>query len=282
MQSPNQLTLPAEVISKGVDWMTCTSKVGESKHDMRVLACNTFQRAVDSGETPKARKLQGYDGYAIEGFFHGEREGSGMAVMSGHRANDLWRAFGSVSDNVSRMDLQVTVWTILERPHVARIIHEQIKRGEHGNIRVRNATYIEGHPNGETVNLNKRRSDNCARVYDKASEGSMGLPRTIWRYEVECRRRVAVSINSALRSTHTPAEATLRYVWDWFDRRGIRPIFAPHPDSSTLELKLSKPERNTLAWFRDTLSKTVQAQVRQHGRAEVMRALGLAEQSDSN
>jgi hypothetical protein len=282
MQLAQQLVIPAEILSAGVDWITATSKTGGSKPHMEELAIHCFQRALDAGEEVKPSKILGYTGYASKHIFHGERQGGAIMRVSGAAAKDLWRSVSEVSDNVSRLDLQVTVWTILERPHVAKVIHEQIKRKELGIVPIRNATYIEGHPSGETVNLNKRGSACSARVYDKAAESGLGLPRTVWRYEIECHSNLAGAYLAALRSNHSPSSTTATLVHKWFERRGIKPLFNPPDNSSTLDVHVGKPERNTLQWFRDSLSKTVARQVSLYGRGAVMRALGLEEQLNPN
>jgi hypothetical protein len=282
MQNPQQLVIPNEILSAGVDWITATAKTGGSKPHMEELATHVFQRALDAGEEVHSTKLLGYTGYSTKHVFHGERPGGAIMRVSGDQARDLWRSVAEVSDNVSRLDLQVTVWTILDRPHVAKVIHDQIKRGEHGAIPIRNATYIEGHPQGETVNINKRGSAVCARVYDKAAQSSMGDARSIWRYEIECRSRAAGSYLAALRANHSPASTVAHLVYRWFERRGITTIFDRPEGSSTLDMTLDAPARNTLQWFRDSLSKTVQRQIALHGRLTVLRALGLDDSTNLN
>jgi hypothetical protein len=282
MQTPQQLVIPAEILSAGVDWITGTAKTGGNRPHMDELATHCLQRSMDAGDKVEVSSMLGYKGYKTKHLFYGERHGGSIMRVSGAQANDLWRSVSEVSDNVSRLDLQVTVWTILEKPHVAKVIHEQIKRKELGIIPIRNATYIEGHPSGETVNLNKRSSASSARVYDKASESGLGDACTVWRYEVECHSRVTGSALASLRHADSPASETSRLVHRWFQKRGIAPIFAPLDDSCTHDLTISKPERDTLQWFRDSLSKTVGRQIQLHGRGAVMRALGLIDQPNLN
>lgn len=278
MQTPQQLVIPAEILSAGVDWITGTAKTGGNRPHMDELATHCLQRAMDAGEDVSVSSMLGYKGYKTKHLFYGERHGGNIMRVSGAQADDLWRSVSEVSDNVSRLDLQVTVWTILEKPHVAKVIHEQIKRKEFGTIPIRNATYIEGHPSGETINLNKRGSASSARVYDKASESRLGDARTVWRYEVECHSRLTGSALAALRLSDSPASETSRLVHRWFQKRGIAPIFTPLDDSCTHDLTISRPDRDTLQWFRDSLSKTVGKQIALHGRGVVMRALGLDSQ----
>lgn len=277
MQSPQLVEVPATILEAGVDWITATAKTGGNRYEMETLATDSFHRLMDSGETIKQQKRLGFTGWAAEGLFFGERKGEAMMIASGDRAKDTWRSIAEVSDNVSRLDVQTTVWTYEERPHVARSIYSEVKRGARGMIPIKHATYIEGHPDGETVNLNKRTSDQSGRVYDKASEGKMGLQRTVWRYEIETRRRAAGSVLAHLRSDNRVDALAVRLVFDWFNRRGIKPLFNPATFSSTLEVKVGSRKTDTLAWFRDSLAKTVARQISLHGYDEVMVALGLAE-----
>lgn len=282
MQNPQQIVVPNEILSAGVDWITATAKTGGSRPQMDELATHCFTRALDAGEETRAAKVQGYVGYSTNHIFYGERKGGVMMRVSSDAARDLWRSVSEVADNVSRLDLQVTVWTPNEQPHVARVIHEQIKRGEHGQVSIRNSSYIEGHPDGQTVILNKRCSSVSARVYDKAAESRLGNARSVWRYEIECRARSVSPYLAALRRDHTPSKTAALLVHQWFRQRGITTIFAPPADSSTLDMSLSSPERNTLQWFRDSLSKTIRRQITLHGREAVIQALGLDDSTNPN
>lgn len=282
MQPATQLCLPATILETGVDWITATSKTGASRYDMQMLAEDSFHRLMDAGETISNQKRQGFTGWAAEGLFFGERHGEAMMIASGHRAKDIWLATANVADNVSRIDLQTTIWTYRERPNIAKVVYEEIKRGLNGSIPIKNATYIEGHPHGQTVNVNKRASDQSGRIYDKASEGKLGLPCSIWRYEIEVRRRAAGSALAHLRSDHRTDAVAVRLVFDWFRRRGILPLFNPDDVSRSREIRVGSKKGDTMAWFRDTLSKTVARQVEQHGRERVIQALGLNEPINPN
>ena len=282
MQSATQLTLPCEVISAGVDWITATARTGGSRPDMEALATHELRRAVDAGEEAEPASRLGYKGYAVRGFFFGERHGSAMIQASGPAAHNVWRAVASVADNVSRVDLETTVYTILEQPHVAKIVHENLKRGEHGKYKVKNATYIEGLPNGETINVNKRSSDTSGRIYDKASESDMGVPRSVWRYEVELHRAFALAACDSPRSASDAGAQACSLVYRWFHDRGITPIYDPSLFPCTQGLLVGKRERDTLAWFRDTLRKTVATQIEKHGLEVVLESLNLSHYLNQN
>lgn len=277
MQSISAIQIPVSIISEGVDWITATANEGESKNAQWTLAESEFQRALDRGERIRPDSRLGYVGYSVDNFFHGRSENGTMIIASSARADDLFRSVAGVSDNVSRLDLQVTISTGSEQPHLAKQAYDLLSSRPPCSVRVRNCTYIENQPQGETLNVGKRTSDWYGRLYDKASETKCYQPRTVWRWEVEVKRRSAKRIAAYLRSHHSNKAPAREVVFNYFNRRGLLPPFTLSGLSCSQEFIDDRRTRNTLDWFRDTLSKCVQNQIGEHGRAQVLDALGLDE-----
>lgn len=250
--------------------------------DQEVLASDLLTRA-ELNELPiKAEKRLGYTGRGFPGFFAGRREGGSILIASGAFAQDAYRSIANVSDNISRLDVQVTVRTKDDKVHLARHGMAVMRSGSPGTRRTRNATIIEGREQGETLTLGKRVSDCFMRIYDKGVESDSAPPRTKWRYEVELKRSHAHSWYHSLSRAGTDKAMAQSLVFDCFDQHGLRPIFAPGLISSTLERMYSKEEHDTLAWFEDSLSVTVARMVKRVGHRRVMMALGLDKQTDVN
>ena len=217
----------------------------------------------------------GYIGWCVDNFFWGRSENGTMLIASSARADELFRSVAGVSDNISRLDLQVTISTGSETPHLAKQAYKLLSSSPPCSVRVRNCTLIENQPQGETLNVGKRKSDQYGRIYDKASETKCYPARTVWRWEVEFKRRAAKHIASYVRAHQSNQAASREVVHTYFNRRGLLPPFNLLPSSSTLEPFRDEPARDTLHWFADTLSKCVQRQIAIHGREKVVTALGL-------
>lgn len=282
MQSPSQPLVSHSLLSAGVDWITCTAQSGSTRWDMTEYARRERDRLIEAGESIKAGYRLGYYGWQVEGFFHGQRDGSSIIVASGATADRVWRAASNVSDNVARLDLQVTVATPLDRPHLGKQAAEALRGGIPRKVRVKNARLIISQPQGETLCLGRRTSDQYGRLYDKASEAKLGEPRSIWRYEVELKRRAASAAATDLRGSQTPHAVASALVWSWFNARGVVPVYTPDLMFCPQNPPPTAPSRNVLTWFEESLSITVARAVRRYGRERVMQALGLLTQDDVN
>jgi hypothetical protein len=280
MQSVNQPDIPHEILSSGVDWITATAQKGSTRWDMQTYADNQRRRLMDEGVPITNGYRQGYYGWQCEGFFHGSREGGSMVIASGAVAHNVFRSVANVSDHISRLDVQTTVAFPLERPHLGIQAYSAVKSGLPSKVKVKNVTLITSHPQGETCNLGKRSSDLYARLYDKATEAGMGEARSVWRYEVELKRRPAGACAARLLGDRPAEMVALSIVHDHFSARGVAPVFTPDPTFCPQKPFLGSEQRNILTWFEQSLSITVSRAVGRYGLERVLEALGLASQVD--
>lgn len=275
MQSVEQPIIENEVISAGVDWITATAKHGNVRWCMEEFARRELERARDAGADVRLSARMGYSGYSTKHFFYGRREGGSIIVASSEVADNVWRSVAEVSDNVARLDLQVTISTPTERPHLARHAYSVLKSSPPASIRVRNCTLITSHPKGETCNVGKRKSDQNGRIYDKATEAGIGDPRSLWRYEVEFKRGLASAVTDSLRTVGSSEAPTRALVHRWYRDRGLTPCFNPDASFCTQKRSLLAPDRDTLTWFQDSVSISVARAIKRHGLAAVLKSLGL-------
>lgn len=278
MQNPNQPAVAHSIESAGVDWLTATASKGSSRIDMQTYADNQRRRFMDADESIKTGYRLGFFGWQAEGFFYGTREGCSIVVASGAQAHNVFRAVSGIADNISRLDLQVTVGTPDERPHLGVQAFQALKSGTPAKRKVKNVTLIDTHPSGETCSIGKRKSDNYGRIYDKATEARLGEPLTVWRYEIELKRNAALATATSLRSSQAMESDALGIVHRWFDTRGVVPIFPPC--QLFCPQKPVRPAANTdlLTWFEKSLSITVGRAIRRYGLERVLEALSIRDQ----
>lgn len=275
MQSVNLLQSPCEIVSSGVDWITATANASDTKQMQDALSMSEFERARDRGEKIVPVTRLGYVGYAADNYFHGHNENGRIIIATGTRASELFRSVVQVSDNVSRLDVQVTADFGNDKLHVAKQSYDALASRTPADVRVRNCTLLLNQPEGETLNVGKRKSDFYGRIYDKGAEACCAPALTLWRWELEVKRRAANRIAAYLRDSHSDKIASREVVFSYFNRRGLLPPWKPSQASGTPEWTAPDNGHNTLLWFRDTLSKTIRKQIELHGRAKVMDALGL-------
>jgi hypothetical protein len=265
-------------IDAGVDWITATCKLGATTR----VAFEELGEAIIEGERAagveiKPAALRDYRGFRASGIFSGRRSEDSILVLSGSHAPPHFARVAQLATNVSRLDLQATVWTHGETPALSRWYYARATRQKPARGRPRSYSLIRTHPYGDTLYVGKRQSDYFGRCYDYATAHKKGEPRTLWRFEVECKRQVASSYTRTL-SGYSPVRAAVEQaVHRWFGSRGLLPTWDCTEFLLSEEPARTGQDRATLEWFRRSLSKTVAREIGRHGLPAVLDALRLSQ-----
>lgn len=264
-------------IEAGVDWLTATAPRGLAGRTFREVGNALLDARRAAGGDVKPAALRDYNGHRTEHLFYGTREQDAVIVLSSSVAQEHWKTVSQAARNVSRLDLQVTVWTHGEQPPLARTAYQKLRRSPAGRGRPRSYTLIRTHPQGETLNVGKRSSDAYGRLYDWASAHKAATAATIWRYEVEFKRRYALAHCRALSNVDDPRTSVAELVHGWWKTRSVEPTWSVGGSRFSNGALIKEPERDALAWFRTSVSKTVAKAIDRHGLHSVLLALGLSD-----
>lgn len=278
MDSAQVITYPYTPVSSGVDWLTATRKRDDGRSTFEEYGNWLITQERAAGGDVKPATLRDYTGHRADGLFVGRRTDDSIIVLSGPRASAYHWSVTRLASNVSRLDLQVTLWTHGEQPRLALHAYRRLSRRPPRRGRSPALTYIERRPQGETLNYGSRVSDTYGRLYDKASEASLGPARTLWRFEVEYKRRPALALARALARSDDPATDSRDIVRDWWVSKGLHPAWSESDSRKSFELPITERSRDVLSWFRSSLSKTVATAVNRYGIVAVIDALGLSHQ----
>lgn len=262
-------------VSSGPDWITATCSEAGKRLEFERLGDQWLDIERDRRRDVSAASRFGYQGHATKGLFVGRRDRDSILVASGPDTPARAIPIIEAATNVSRLDLQVTVWTHGEQPHLAMESYHRLTRNRHLAHRPGQVTLITSDPKGETLNVNKRSSDAYGRLYDKASEAEAGPPRTLWRYEVEFKRSYARAYASALSRCTSIPDFTKREVHQWWARKQVVPAYPLIECPSQPEARLELPEHDVLAWFERSVSITVARAIKRHGLRVTLAALAL-------
>lgn len=266
------------IVSCGLDWLTCTAKNTDSALAFERVADAELDRQRDTGLALLPTMRLGFNGYKAEHFFFGRREHDLMIQASGPGTNDMAIAAVPFASNVSRLDLQVTIWTEGEALDLARDGWQHLRSLPNGPGRPRSFSLIIGHPSGQTLYVNSRASDNFGRLYDKGVESKLGPAGLVWRYEVELKRDLARHAALEFVRGQQPQAFVSNQVHQWMTLRGVRPRFSPVGSSSYRGAILQDRNRDILFWFKQSVSKSIQKAIKTHGLTNVIESLGLQDQ----
>lgn len=211
----------------------------------------------------------------LEHLYFGRREHDVMLQLGGHLAHSLSMEAIPLASNVSRFDVQVTVFTEGLEAHLAKDIFEYFENAPPRAHRPRNYNLTVNRPAGETCEINLRVGDHFGRIYDKGAQARVAPAGLLWRYEVELKRDPAKQTARNFYHSESQTAFAISYVHRWMSKRGVVPLFAAVGSQANLEAQLAAPTRDVLSWFQKSLSKTVATAIEKHGLTTVLDSLGL-------
>jgi hypothetical protein len=265
------------VIDAGVDWLTATRKHGEGISTWLDVGKAILDEERAAGGDVRPATLRDYAGHRGKHVFVGSRPSDEIIVVSGPRAPPHWKAVSQNASNVSRLDLQVSVWTHGEQPNIAREQYQRLTTLPPSRGRPRSYSLIQTHPTGETLYVGKRTSDYYGRVYDWSAAHKAGLPLTVWRFEVEIKRLPARAYCDTLACHPDHSICVTDWVSDWFTDRRLKVTWSKEDGAVKLPRPIQEKPRDPLAWIETSVSKSVARLINSHGLPAVISALGLSE-----
>lgn len=269
-----------------IDWLTVTAKDEEHQRLLLSEAQRLFSASKAAGNVQRPWKFSGYDGWSIQGVRYGQRSDSTILMLSGHAASLNWEPALSFCDNITRIDLALTVTLAEPWPGIAKTAYEFIVGpGKTDNRFTRKFSLVVNSEGGETLYIGSRASDQFGRLYDKGREQgeALNLPAgKIWRYEVEFKSYRASKVGSQLlerskQCNGLVVNAMADTVYLWFMARGILPI-SHKSDEVPFALDVSAKvtdDEVTLSWLSTSVSPAVRRLFQNGKKRETLLALGL-------
>lgn len=276
MQQAQSLPYSFTCIDSGVDWITCTAAGKDARRALEAETEAILQTETAAGVEIKPAAVRDYVGWRVPGVFAGRRAQDSIAILSASHAARLWKRVAQHATNVSRLDLQATLWTHGEQPALSRWYYQRARRLPPKRGRPRSFSLIQSHPHGDTLYVGKRQSDCFGRVYDFASAHAHGTPRTLWRYEVEFKRHLARRHSATLSGSVDDRTQSELLVASWYLDRGLLPAWSVQESPASQGRQWETKQRDVLRWFETSLSKTVASAIRRYGLPAVLDSLHLS------
>lgn len=267
------------VLSAGIDYLTVTTYDKKTAMGWYRMYQEYKELLAKEHGNPGEKKWKalGYDGLSLEGIrMGGDGKEGVIVILSGETSKDLWKQFLPATGNVTRIDLAVTVTIGFEFKDLARKYYEGVGEQEETN---RSYSLIQNSKGGQTLYVGSRSSDQFGRVYDKGVQSGVYQEGFKWRYEVEYKKPRAQGVAKALSSFETQdANKLIAEVHNWFDYRGIKPIFRSSGDGIRIQLEAKvTTDDKKLNWLRTQVKPSIEYLLSRGRGTEALVAIGLVD-----
>lgn len=215
----------SRIVEVGIDYITTTSHQRDSTNSLY-----SFGRWLVSEEVSKGCKHSDWRASGYRGFRAGDtcvgisRQGT-IVRASAQSAASYWNQLYHFSDNVTRLDVQVT--TINGAVPSRRIAkhHKEARRVSRQRGRPASFKVFYGPGGAESIHLGSRQSDRYLRIYDKGLESGLPEYEGAVRYELELKRDSAKNCAAWLDSQENDQAQMVAIVHKFLHIRGTRSGF---------------------------------------------------------
>lgn len=218
-----------QIIDVGVDWLTFVSNKESEDHELTLNAWyEQYQLLRRETGIMEESSMMGYQGTKTEGMFVGTRWDGAMIRVSGKTAKEYFLRIPPGTSNITRMDVQVTVYAPSDGLHPPRLaaVQAEASNAQLPTSRQRNIEEHKDNKGGFTTYIGSRQSAAFARVYHKSAQDPDAYGPDVYRYEVQFNKDSARHVLEALYVHQENLEhAAVAIVWDWFEKRGVIPVF---------------------------------------------------------
>ena len=261
-------------LTAGVDWLSVScsdeERPGALWRTVNALLCT-------EEPVPFERKhwhVRAFSGYQTESYALATDGEYVIAQLRGGQADRHWKSVLPFADNVSRIDLQVTVNATERRAGVAEEVYRRARAGANRGGRPPSCSLVVNSDQGQTAYVGRRTSDFFLRVYDKGVQGETAPPGCSWRWEVEVKGLPAWHLAKTIANERWAPELMAAYVRRQFQLRGVEPDWETSGSVSVAPLlREQKDDRRSLEWFRQAAPHTLARLVRHGFGAEVLEVL---------
>lgn len=207
---------PVIVKEVGVDYITTTSHSGTTTRHLCAFAEWLVSQEIQKGCRSRPWRNTGYCGTVAGSVAFGVSQQGGIVRASGEVSQQHWQQLHSLADNVTRLDLQVTLpavagTTATLRKHHRELLNAPRTRGKPLQFKV-----YYGPDGPEGIHVGRRVSDRFGRVYDKGLESRSSAYDGHLRYELELHRTLALRTTQMLDSQELDQLAMVHQVHSFF------------------------------------------------------------------
>lgn len=282
MQTDNALT----ILESGVDWLTVTAPRGQLADNMIAQALPLLHQQESLGNRILMWKGSGYHGKRSGAVSCGVGKEGSIVTLKSREAFRSAESFLGGGYRVTRLDLQITCFDESKMEDRWQAEYYALLSRKKKAGRPISADLRLNSRGGSTLYLGSPKSDIIARAYDKGIEQKIAEAGECQRYEAQFRRRPAKLQATRLYQSEDKHDYIASTVTTFFKTRGVTvpPITqrTTRPQIQHEALYATRDESDSdrsLRWLSTLVAPTVRRLIESGKRAEVLRVLGLTDQS---
>jgi Replication initiation factor len=217
----SSVPVSGRVVTAGVDWVTATAGPDRAR-GLLLLGEELIEEQRKEHNRVRPWQAHGYRGWISGAVSVGARaDGSVLRVTGGDAARHFQRVEGA-ADNLSRVDVQASVYLGGRVDAVVKHHATQAERALRGSQTARRSlALINTFGRGDTLYIGSRSSNYYGRVYNKHRESGEAQDLGVIRYELEAKNEGADRVRGALRAAPSQAEEAVSIVRRWYRVRGV-------------------------------------------------------------
>lgn len=266
----------SNVIESQVDWLTITARHNDRSVELYTCALNLLSEELTLGNRVRPWGTHGYKGFICGEVAQGVRGLDQIVQVSGGLAALSWDSLIPFASNITRIDIQVTARheapdAALAREGYATRPTKLAKRGKLPIYRL-----YQDSKRGETLYIGSAKSEVQARLYDKGIESGAAVYANCWRYELECKGKIAAPMAAAIAGAGDGCARIASIVRHHFSTRGVEPTWESRGIVLSPYRQHRRPDtERSLDWLRCQVKSTVGWLIQQGEEDRMIEALGL-------
>lgn len=218
------------------------------------MAASLGGAELEIGERASYHARHGYRLTSIGRVEYGQGSQGWLVSLKGELARKFWLPFVAYAKNITRLDLQATVWYTEDQAGLMAELREGIRLSGQKSAYDK-TTLIDNKAKGCTLYYGSRASSQFGRIYDKwRQQNKSDHYRNAVRFEVEYKKPLAQEIVTWLLRTDASEIDMAARVFGWFSERYISvPLDLTIRDNAIQFPQRETPIDKKLEWLQKTV-----------------------------
>jgi hypothetical protein len=264
------------ILESRIDYATITAKEGKRADILEARGRYWAATEATNGYTVTPWAWKGYLGETTNGVTWGRRTDDVIIRLSGKAAERYAPTAITYCDNVSRLDVQVTLQDQGMTVNWAERVYDIANTDSRVVGKQTKTSLIANKPSGATCYIGSRSSERYYRCYDKHAESDGTYPPGTWRYEVEYKAARALAVARRLQDQGFTPRSSAEVVQQAFANYGFNvPALLPETSWRDAGIKYQTTDERRLLYLSTSIAPMIDRLRETYALTTIQSALGL-------